>query len=246
MRTGGKMGIIDSKGRNIDYARISVTDRCNYRCVYCMPSDGVAPCSHADIMRYEEIIWLARVLVSLGVRRVRFTGGEPFARKGMPEFLVNFRREFPGLAVSVTTNASLLARHAPAIAEAGLSGLNVSLDTLDPAKFSEITRTGDIADVMRGIDAALSVGIPEIKTNTVLIRGFNDGELPDILRFAWGKGLVPRIIEFMPLEGELWERERFASAGEIWGVMSKYGDWVPLEKRSSLPHGPAKYYSDME
>ena len=242
------MGIIDYKGRNIDYARISVTDRCNYRCVYCMPSGGVASCSHSSIMRYEDILWLSRVLVSLGVRRVRFTGGEPFTRLGMGEFLVTFRREFPDLAVSVTTNASLISKHIPEIKSARIFGFNISLDTLDPKKFSEVTRTGVLSEVLDGVDAAISAGVPNIKTNTVLMRGFNDDELPHILNFAWSKGILPRIIEFMPLEDELWSRDKFIGSAEIFDIMKDFGDWAPLAAGGVHPRhnaaGPAKYYTD--
>jgi cyclic pyranopterin phosphate synthase len=240
------MSILDYMGREMDYARISVTDRCNYRCVYCMPEEGVTPRSHADIMRYEEIVWLVRALVSLGVRRVRFTGGEPFARRGMAEFLVDFRREFPDLCVYVTTNASLLPPLAPLLERARLSGMNVSLDTLDPARFAGITRVGDVSDVTRGIDSALDIGVPEMKTNTVLMRGFNDAELPRILSYAWDRGMVPRIIEFMPLEAELWGREKFVGSDEIFDMVSGLGDWRPLSRDGPSPRGPAKYYSDAQ
>jgi cyclic pyranopterin phosphate synthase len=238
------MPITDSKGRIIDYARISVTDRCNYRCTYCMPEEGVLPCSHADIMRFEDIIWMSGILASMGVRRVRFTGGEPFVRKGMPEFLASFSRQFPGISVFVTTNASLLSKHARAIEEARLSGLNISLDTIDPAKFAAITRTGSLPDVIAGIDAATRLGIDEIKTNTVLIRGFNDQELPEILNFSWSRGIVPRIIEFMPLEERLWGRDKFVSANEIFGILQRYGDWAPAGGPKKPSSGPAKYFED--
>jgi cyclic pyranopterin phosphate synthase len=200
-------------------------------------------------MRYEEIIWLSRVLVSLGVNHVRFTGGEPFARLGVAEFLVEFRREFPDLAVSVTTNASLISKYIREIREARLCGLNISLDTLEPKKFSGLTRTGDISDVLAGIDAALDGGVPNIKTNTVLMRGFNDDELPRIMNFAWGRGIIPRIIEFMPLEDELWGRDKFIGSTEIFDIMKDFGDWAPLAGEVGyLYHhatGPAKYYVDV-
>ena len=248
MRVFRDMGIIDYMGRDINYARISVTDRCNYRCVYCMPAGGITSCSHEAIMRYEDIMWLSRILVSLGVTRVRFTGGEPFARLGMAEFLAAFRREFPDLAVSVTTNASLISKYVPEIKEARLYGLNISLDTLDPEKFSRLTRTGDLSDVLEGIDAALGVGVPTVKTNTVLMKGFNDDELPRILNFAWDKGILPRIIEFMPLENELWGKDKFIGSAEIFDIMKSFSDWVPFaENAGRLRHnaaGPAKYYTD--
>ena len=243
------MGLIDHRGREINYARISVTDRCNFRCLYCMPAGGVAPCSHSAIMRYEDIMWLSRLLVSLGVKRVRFTGGEPFARLGMAEFLVDFRREFRDIAVTATTNASLISKNIKEIKEARLDGLNISLDTLDPGKFSEITRTGNLADVLEGIDAALSIGISSVKLNVVPMKGWNDAELPRILEYAWSKGILPRMIEFMPLEDELWGRDKFIAANEIIDIVSRLGNWAPIgegDARSSVPNsaGPAKYYAD--
>jgi cyclic pyranopterin phosphate synthase len=152
------------------------------------------------------------------------------------------------MAVFLTTNASLLDRYASELSEVPLSGMNVSVDTADARKFREITRVGDIADVKAGIEEALRAGIPNIKTNTVLIRGFNDGELADILRFARDNGVTPRFIEFMPLGDDVWRREKFIAAGEILRILAKYGEWLPLEKQASgtgdLPAGPAKYYAD--
>ena len=239
------MGIRDSRGRNINYARISVTDRCNYRCVYCMPEEGVKPRAHADIMRFEDIVWLSRILVSLGIRHIRFTGGEPLVRRGMADFLVSFGEEFPGLDISMTTNASLLSRFAGTIAKSRLSGMNISLDTLDGGKFASMTRLGDISDVMSGIAAAAECGIPNIKTNTVVMRGFNEGELPDIVKFSWGLGLIPRMIEFMPMCGELWGREKFVPSGEIFELLKPVGDWRPeVHGQRVSARGPAKYYTD--
>ena len=249
MQAARDMGIIDYKGREINYARISVTDRCNFRCLYCMPAQGVASCSHAAVMRYEEIMWLTQILVSLGIKRVRFTGGEPFARRGMARFLVDFRRKFPDLSVSVTTNASLISKHVFEIKEARLNGLNISLDTLDPKKFFKITRTGNLSDVLEGINAGLDAGVRTIKTNTVLLKGFNNDELPRILSFAWDKGILPRIIEFMPLEEELWGKDRFIGSAEIFETMKEFGDWVPLTKDAgNIQHnvaGPAEYFTDV-
>jgi cyclic pyranopterin phosphate synthase len=239
------MGITDSRGRDINYARISVTDRCNYRCVYCMPEEGVKPRAHVDIMRFEDIVWLSRILVSLGIRHIRFTGGEPLVRRGMVDFLVSFREEFPELDISITTNASLLSRFAGTIAGARLSGMNVSLDTLDSGKFASVTRLGDILDVMSGIASAVERGIPNIKTNTVVIRGFNEHELPDIVKFSWNLGLIPRMIEFMPMCREFWGQEKFVPAGEFFERLKSMGDWR-LEERGQgeTARGPAKYYSD--
>ncbi|MDR3165518.1 MAG: GTP 3',8-cyclase MoaA [Synergistaceae bacterium] len=239
------MRIIDKRGRDINYARISVTDRCNYRCVYCMPEEGVKPRSHSEIMRFEDILWLSRILVSLGIRHIRFTGGEPLVRRGMADFLVSFREEFPELDISMTTNASLLSRFAGIIAKARLSGMNVSLDTLDTGKFTSMTRLGDISGVMSGIASAAELGIPNIKTNTVVMRGFNEHELPGIVKFSWKLGFIPRMIEFMPLCGDLWGKETFVSSGEIFELLKPAGDWSPERPGAKkTAHGPAKYYTD--
>ncbi len=241
----------DARGRLIDYARISVTDRCNYRCVYCMPEEGVSLLDHADVMRYEEILLICDILQELGVRKIRFTGGEPLVRKGMVPFLLEFRRKFPDMAVALTTNAALLARHAIDLASVELSGLNISLDTIDPRKFREITRVGEVADVFEGVDAAVKAGISNVKTNTVLIRGFNDDELMDIIRYAWSKGVTPRLIEFMPLGDDVWNREKFISSTEILSMLSRCGEWLlaennEIDEGNLAPRGPAKYYFDAQ
>jgi cyclic pyranopterin phosphate synthase len=213
-----------------------------------MPEDGVSPLTHEDIMRYEDILFLCRALGDLGVRKIRFTGGEPLVRKGFVPFLKEFRASFPGIALSLTTNASLLRRHAYELAQTGLSGLNISLDTLDPEKFRSITRVGDISDVMDGIRAALASGIPNIKTNTVPMRGFNDADLPLILSFAWENGLLPRLIEFMPIDDDVWRRKMFVGEDEILAALSRrFGAWTQLGPDSSSaahPQGPARYYRD--
>lgn len=243
--------LTDIQGRLIDYARISVTDRCNYRCVYCMPEEGVSIVGHEDVMRYEEILFLCEVLEELGVRKIRFTGGEPLVRKDLVPFLLKFRETFPKLAIALTTNASILSRYADELAEVRLSGLNISLDTLDPRKFREITRMGEIADVFEGIDAVIGAGIPNIKTNTVLIRDFNDDELMNIMRYAWSKNIMPRLIEFMPLGDDVWNREKFIGAIEILAMLSRHGEWLletPDEgkKKENFPRGPAKYYRELK
>jgi cyclic pyranopterin phosphate synthase len=209
-----------------------------------MPGEGVTLIPHGEIMRFEDIIWLVRALESLGVKHVRFTGGEPLVRRGMAEFLVSFRKEFSDMIVSLTTNASMLRRFAPFLREARLSGMNISLDTLDSVKFASMTRTGNLADVLDGIDSAAGLGIDDIKTNTVLIRDFNDAELPDIIRFAWEKRMTPRIIEFMPMRGEIWQAGKFVGSDEIMEFIRAIGDWVPVKNETKNSHGPAKYFTD--
>lgn len=238
--------ILDLSGRRIDYARISVTDRCNYRCVYCMPEDGVPQIAHDHVMRYEEILFLAQALAELGIRKIRFTGGEPLLRKGFVPFLKDFRRAFPDMALSMTTNASLLGRYAKELAAIGMSGINISLDTVDPAKFKRVTRIGDFSDVAAGIAAAQAHGMAGIKTNTVLIRGFNDDELLRILNYAWNRNITPRVIEFMPLGDDLWNREKFLSAAETMHTLAALGEWRREEPAATvgMPYGPAAYYTN--
>lgn len=245
--------ITDRLGRRIDYARISLTDRCNYRCTYCMPESGVELIPHDQVMRYEEILYLCGVLRELGVTKVRFTGGEPLVRRGAVSFLAEFKKKFAKTALSLTTNGSLLAGSAARLAAIGLASMNISLDTLDPDKFRSITRVGEIEDVACGIAAVRQAGIPNIKTNTVLIRGFNDSELPSILSFAWENGATPRLIEFMPLGDDVWRRDKFIGAEEIMALLRTYGEWhplitpqVPAGVSRPVPMGPAKYYQNAD
>ena len=201
----------DDFGRDLNYVRISVTDRCNYRCKYCMPPEGVEYLEHSEIMRYEEISFLCSVFWELGVRKVRFTGGEPLVRKGLVSFLKELNREFPEMKTALTTNGSLLEEYAEGLAQANLHSLNISLDTLDPVKFAGVTRLGDLDRVISGIRAAVKAGLRNIKLNTVLIRGFNDGEIAALMNFAKRERVLLRLIEFMPLEDGVWNEESFIS-----------------------------------
>jgi cyclic pyranopterin phosphate synthase len=211
-----------------------------------MPEEGVPSLAHEDIMRYEDILFLCDALKDLGVRKIRFTGGEPLVRKGFLRFLVDFRNSFPETALSLTTNASLLGKYATDLAQLRLASMNVSLDTLDPEKYKAITRLGDLSSVLGGIVSSKAAGIWNIKTNTVLIRGFNDHELPRILSYAWENRLLPRLIEFMPLGENVWRDEKFIGADEILRLLTKlYGEWSPVGDGSGdgeTPLGPAKYY----
>ncbi|MCL1941556.1 MAG: GTP 3',8-cyclase MoaA [Synergistaceae bacterium] len=237
--------LVDRHGRNIDYARISLTDRCNYRCVYCMPEGGVEWISHSQIISYEEILFLTGWMYGAGIRKVRFTGGEPLVRKGLASFLRGINEAVPDMKIALTTNGSLLAKHADEIRKLKLAGINISLDTLDSGKFAEITRGGALSDVLEGIDAVRNFGVP-IKMNAVLIRGFNDGEVADMLDYASDRGIVLRLIEFMPLDNDVWAKDRFISSTEVIEKLSKFGVWAPAapKNENSLPLGPAKYYAN--
>jgi cyclic pyranopterin phosphate synthase len=193
--------LIDPQGRRIDYVRLSVTDRCNYRCTYCMPAGGIDHVDRVDILSFEEIVAIVRCFAALGVRRLRITGGEPTVRRDLVE-LVRRLRAVQGIEeLSLSTNGHLLAELAAPLRAAGVSRLNVSLDTLDPEKFAHITRLGDVARVRAGIDAARAAGFSVIKTNAVAIKGFNDGEIGALCDYAWSRGLIPRFIEQMPMGG---------------------------------------------
>ena len=235
----------DDFGRAINYLRVSVTDRCNLRCVYCMPEEGVEQRSHANILRYEEMELIIRAAAELGISKVRLTGGEPLARLGLAEF-VSLLSAVPGVDdLSMTTNATLLARHAQALASAGLQRLNVSLDSLRPDRFTRITRRGRIEDVFAGVAAARAAGLDPIKFNVVVIRGMNDDEVVDLARKTMTAGWDLRFIEVMPvgngvLADDRW-RERVVTAREIREkVETALGELEPAKVR--VGGGPARYY----
>lgn len=236
-----RTGLIDGFGRRLNYVRISVTDRCNFRCTYCMPEEGVKCLSHSDILRYEDIYFLCCIFAELGVVKFRFTGGEPLVRKGLVSFLKQLHSGIPGIKTALTTNGSLLGEYAAGLAEAGISSLNISLDTLDAEKFAKVTRIGDIRQVLSGIKTAKSAGIDNIKLNAVLIRGFNDGEIMDLLNFSKREGLLLRLIEFMPLEDDVWSEDSFISGDEILSMLPGSGVWEQ-EPLSSCGDGPARYF----
>ncbi len=197
------MDMIDPFGRAITYLRVSVTDRCDFRCVYCMAED-MAFLPRKDLLSLEELDRLCTVFIEKGVRKLRLTGGEPLVRKNIMHLVRELSRHLRSGALeelTLTTNGSQLWRFAGELADAGVRRINVSLDTLDPEKFHAITRWGHLDKVMAGIDAAQQAGL-RIKINAVALRGFNDMELPDILRWAHGRGMDMTVIETMPM-GEI-------------------------------------------
>ncbi|HPU68109.1 MAG TPA: GTP 3',8-cyclase MoaA [Acetomicrobium flavidum] len=236
--------LVDKLGRRLTYVRISVTDRCNFRCRYCMPAQGVEWIPHDRIMRYEEIELLVGILTELGVKKIRLTGGEPFVRKGIPQFLRTLRRLFPELELAVTTNASLLANYIDNIKDLNIN-LNISLDTLDPDKFKDITRIGNLDDVLKGISMWSGLGLP-FKINTVLIKGFNEDEIRPLAEFARKMGGVLRFIEFMPLDRSVWSQDSFIPASSIEDLIFSSGDWKELENKTTDTDGPARYFVDLK
>lgn len=191
--------MLDGCGRTIDYLRLSVTDLCNYRCRYCMPPEGVAKRDHGDILSLEELADIARAAVRLGVKKIRLTGGEPLVRRGIVE-LCRQLRTIPGLQeLCLTTNGSLLPQLAAPLREAGLDRLNISLDTLRPDRFAEMTRLGHLSDALAGIEAAEAAGFHDLKLDTVLIGGFNDDEIDDFINLTREHPWEVRFIELMPM-----------------------------------------------
>ncbi|MBM3473843.1 MAG: GTP 3',8-cyclase MoaA [Armatimonadetes bacterium] len=225
----GKAGELrDSLDRSIEYLRVSVTDRCNLRCRYCMPPEGVPRKSHDDILRYEEIVRAVRAVVPLGLTRVRLTGGEPLVRPGLPD-LVRMLGAVEGLRdVALTTNGQLLAQYARPLRDAGLRRINVSLDTLQADRYREITMGGEIGPVFEGLAAARQVGFSPIKINAVVIRGMNDDEAADFARLTLDEPYDVRFIELMPMgEVGLWSPEAVVPEEETRAAVEALG---PLER----------------
>ena len=227
------MELVDSFGRRISYLRLSVTDRCNFRCRYCMPAAGVPKLTHNDILRFEDLFRIAREAVSLGVEKIRITGGEPLVRKGTLEFLARLS-QIDGLKeLTLTTNGSLLSIMAAQLRSAGVTRLNISLDSLRPQTFATITRGGDLSTVLDGIRAAEEVGLAPIKINVVVMRGINDSEVLDFAELTFRKSYSVRFIEFMPTGPQTDWRDRFVSGREIQEELAQ------RYTMTALPSAPA-------
>jgi cyclic pyranopterin phosphate synthase len=232
----------DDFGRAINYLRVSVTDRCNLRCVYCMPPDGVEKRTHGAILRYEELALVIRAAAELGISKVRITGGEPLARLGLPGF-VRMVAAIPGIDdLSLTTNGTLLARHAADLADAGLQRVNISLDTLRSDRFRQITRWGRLDDVWAGIAAAQTAGLTPIKLNMVVVRGLNDDEVADFARRTVLHGWHVRYIEWMPVgPSGAWVGDGVVPVPEIRArIEAEVGSLQPVHGPKG--NGPARYH----
>src|SRR5271170_4324917 len=224
------MTLQDKFGRQITDLRISVTDRCNFRCVYCRSADPENYRDHDEILSWPELDRLAHVFLSLGIRKIRITGGEPLVRDGIEEYIA--RLHALGVEdLSMTTNGHLLADRCERLIQAGLRRINISLDSLDPGKFEKITRTKSFGAVMRGIDAAQDSPLAPVKINAVLVRGTNDDEVEAFAAFARERGVIMRFIEFMPLDADRqWTRELMVPAAEIYQRI--HARWPLLQ----IPH----------
>lgn len=229
----------DSYGREINYMRLSITDKCNYRCKYCMPEEGIPDLGHDQILRYEELEAIVKASVELGIHKFRLTGGEPLVRKGIVGFVRRLKSIPDVTELTMTTNGSLLESLAKPLKEAGLDRVNISLDSLKPEKFKEITRCGDLADVLAGIKASRDVGFSPIKLNVVTMKGFNDDEIIDFVQLTKEEDVEVRFIELMPFNGNKDIDYKYISSQEI---LAKLPD-LKLVEKPSHESGVAQLYS---
>ena len=240
MDTAPRHELIDSCNRRLNYLRISVTDRCNLRCAYCLPCEDIPRLAHEEVLRYEEILRIVRVGVRLGISKVRVTGGEPLVRKGIYEFLAGLSRLTEIRDLSLTTNGVLLADHLDELWSAGVSRINISLDTLTPARYRQITGVDAFQRVWDGIRAAEKRGFSPIKLNVVALRGVNDDELVDLARLSLESPLHVRFIEFMPIGQSRIEGKSPLLVPEIQERISVLGKLIAVERTEM--DGPAHRY----
>jgi cyclic pyranopterin phosphate synthase len=232
------LALADRHGRVATDLRVSLTDRCNLRCSYCMPAEGLDWLPDDSVLTDDEVVRLVRIGVErLGIREVRFTGGEPLVRRGLVDIVRRTAALSPAPEVSLTTNALGLARVADALAEAGLARVNVSLDTVRADTFATITRRDRLKDVVAGLEAAQAAGLGPVKVNAVLLRGVNDDQAADLLGWCLERGYELRFIEQMPLDAQhAWQREQMVTAEEILERLAAAYDLVPVsEPRGSAP-----------
>ena len=232
--------LLDTLRRPLQSLRISVTDRCNLRCNYCMPEDEYVWLPRESLLTFEEITRAASAFAALGVRKLRLTGGEPLLRRDLPR-LVEMLRGVQGIGeIALTTNGLLLAKHAMALRHAGLDRVTVSIDTLRPARMEAFARSARHGDVIAGIEAARTAGFGRLKLNAVVVRGYNDDELVDLVRFARDRDAEMRFIEYMDVGGATrWREDSVVSAAEIVGVLDgAFGQGTPVVSADD-PHAPA-------
>ena len=217
----------DKQGRNINYLRVSVTDRCNLRCVYCMPEEGIEGLRHDDILRFEDILKIVKAATSLGINKIRYTGGEPLVMKDIDKLIYETSKLHGIKDIAMTTNGILLSDMAEDLKKAGLKRVNISLDTLDKDKFKDITRIGNLDKVLESIHKCLALGIKPVKINTVLMRGVNDAEFEDFLNLAKEMPVEIRFIELMPI-GEsikLYEESKISFSE----ILKQHPELIPIE-----------------
>lgn len=233
-------GLSDSFQRPINYLRISITDRCNLRCIYCMPPGGICLMSHDDILTFEEIYAIVKAGAELGINKIRFTGGEPLVRTGLPGLIEMVSQIDTIKDISLTTNGTMLSRYAAELKRAGLQRVNISLDTLKRDRFQSITRSDNLSDVLEGIEAARSAGLNPVKINMVVMSGINDDELLDFGTMTINEEWHIRFIEFMPVTGTDVEAPRLVSVRDMKKHLEALGKLEPC--MPSAGNGPAKYF----
>jgi cyclic pyranopterin phosphate synthase len=235
--------MIDNNDRHINYLRVSITDRCNLRCVYCMPKEGVSAIGHNDILTYEEILRVIKTAVQTGIVKVRVTGGEPLVRRGVVGFL-NSLKTINGLKdISLTTNGILLENFAEGLFNAGIQRINVSLDSLNPEKYASITRGGNLKTVLRGIDKVEKTGFSPIKINVVVIKGANEDEVLDFAKLSIEKPYQVRFIELMPVgEAGADNNDKHLSNDSVMEKIKKHHILEPVSGLRNKTDGPARIY----
>ncbi len=223
--------MIDCYGRNIDYLRVSLTDRCNLRCIYCMPEQGIIKKPHEDVIRFEEVLKIIKSAVLLGIKKIRYTGGEPLILKDISSLINETSKMQQIKDIAITTNGILLYDLAEELKEAGLNRVNISLDTLKEDKFKDITRGGDLNKVLKAIEKCISIGLSKVKINTVLIKGINDDEIKNFIDLTREMPVEIRFIELMPIgQGEKLYKSGFMSSDD---VLSEFPQLMPLESSKS-------------
>lgn len=234
---GHRSPLIDRFGRVHTDLRLSLTDRCNLRCAYCMPAEGLAWLPRSEILTDDEVLRLVRIAVRrLGISKIRLTGGEPLLRRGLPELVARLHDLAPDVELSLTTNGIGLARSASDLHRAGLRRVNVSLDTLRPERYATITRCDRLTDVLAGLRAARDAGLAPIKVNAVPVRGVNDDEIADLTAFAIEHGYRMRFIESMPLDAQqAWDRDAMVSAEEILDRLAQRFELEPVGRVDNAP-----------
>lgn len=242
----GQGGLVDAFSRTISYLRLSLTDRCNLRCLYCVTEDerlgAAAKLPHHELLSYEELLRVVRVAVAMGIGKLRLTGGEPLLRRDVMSFITRLAEIENLHDVRLTTNGVLLARYAEELLAAGIRKINISLDTLRPHRFTEITGKDCFDAVWRGIEKTLALGFSPVKLNMVVMRGINDDELLDFARLAMDTELQVRFIEFMPIGASShWSRDAFMDADEIMArIEERFGPLIPMDRDKA--DGPARLF----
>ena len=238
----GLSRLVDSHGRTVRYLRLSITDRCNLRCIYCCSNARQTCIPHPQVLRYEEMARMVGIMARMGVVKVRLTGGEPFARKGCDDFLFMLHKRFPDLDLRLTTNGTLLEPHIPLLQQVGVKVINMSLDSFDRDTFAHVTGRDMLPAVLASLDKLLAAGI-KVKINAVAMRGINDGQMDDFVHAARSMPIDLRFIEFMPMgSGTLWNENTFWPASEIRAEAEKRTRLL-LVRDDLAEAGPARMFA---